>query len=316
MLREVMRHYGKTLLYYQCAENIAPPVEIMNELIPVLPRYRTQVANPSPLRSKMKDAPLPPVIPLIERPSENAPGNSAPLYYLTKRQLSEPKQVVTTRVIVVGGSLSAYAVLETLLFIPYLQLPHVYLVMENPPASIVPQKNKHVSKSGNNTDYTGGLSIVDAGEPIDQMMKACGYNNHVTVIKGKLTDIDRQNKAIIISDETVVEYDLLVLSCEMQDLSYKEFPETHVMHPFRAAEKGVFGIGNTFLDKAALKWIQKNYNKNPAAGVIIYGNSVEAWNAVGRLILLDLIDKSRINWILPDMDLPELGDDLVNNSLF
>jgi NADH dehydrogenase FAD-containing subunit len=43
-----------------------------------------------------------------------------------------------------------------------------------------------------------------------------GLAHRVTIVKGRLTDIDRDNRAIVISDEIVVEYDLLVLAAGVQ----------------------------------------------------------------------------------------------------
>lgn len=42
LLREVMRRYGKTLLYFQALKELSPPKEIMEEFVPVAPRRRLQ----------------------------------------------------------------------------------------------------------------------------------------------------------------------------------------------------------------------------------------------------------------------------------
>lgn len=310
MLREVMRQYGKTLLYYQCPTGKAPPIEIINELVPVLPRERAQTPTLSLLRSKVVRDSTPDVVqPLLERPAEGAPDRSVPLYYLTKRHLSEPKQVVSTRIVVIGGSLAGYALLETLIYVPYLMMPHIYLVMESPPHAVKPN-NRSTNSSSN--EYAGALSVNDAGEPLDQTIKALGFGHHVTVISGRLTDIDRGNKAVIISDETVVEYDILVIAGETQDLSYKSFEETSTLHPMKASLRGIFGLGNPVADRSAIDWVIKHQSDNANSALVIYGSSLEAWNAVGKLINMDLIDTARINWIIPDIDLPELGDDLID----
>lgn len=347
MLREVMRHYGKTLIYYQCPENCCPPIEVLNEMIPVLPRTRMQAALPQLPRGRVKEVPPPEPLPLVARPSENAPSNSCPLFYIAKNQLVTPKQIVSTRIVVVGGCLSTFPLLETLMFVPYIQLTNVYLVMESPPTAVT-ENNKgskanseppareyspppSPDKSGAGTpkpvkltevckhalysseaDYAGCLSVVDTCEPLDQMVRAMGFNHTVTVIRGRLTDIDRAHKAIIVSDETVVEYDILVVAPGTHDLSYKQFQIYSTLHPVRAADKGMFGIGSCFEDRRAVNWIRKMQYKNTFAGVVVYGGGLEAWHAVGRLLQMECIEKSRINWIIPDTDLPDLGDDLVS----
>jgi NADH dehydrogenase FAD-containing subunit len=36
------------------------------------------------------------------------------------------------------------------------------------------------------------------------------------LVQGRLTDIDRKNRAVIVSDEVIVEYDVLVLASGVQ----------------------------------------------------------------------------------------------------
>jgi len=241
---------------------------------------------------------------------------------------------------VVGGCLSVFPLLETLMFVPYLQLTNIYLVMETPPTAFTennkaikqddanavpmgeltpsasPQKGgapetlgspggtkpvkltdacKHALYSSE-ADYAGCLSIDDTSEPLDQMIRAMGFNHTVTVVRGRLTDIDRAHKAIIVSDETVVEYDLLVVAPGTHDLSYKQFQVYSTLHPVRAADKGMFGVGSCFEDRRAVNWIRKMQSKNQFAGVVVYGGGLEAWNAVGKLLTMDCIDKTKINW--------------------
>ena len=42
LVREIMRRYGKTLLYYQTAKDSPPPREVVEEFVPVMPRKRMQ----------------------------------------------------------------------------------------------------------------------------------------------------------------------------------------------------------------------------------------------------------------------------------
>jgi hypothetical protein len=62
----------------------------------------------------------------------------------------------------------------------------------------------------------GCLSAKEADIPLNRELLAMGLAHRVTIVKGRLTDIDRDNRAIVISDEIVVEYDLLVLAAGVQ----------------------------------------------------------------------------------------------------
>ena len=111
VLREVMRVMVKTLLFFQPAQHGATPKEIIAEMCPVLPRRRME---PSPGES----------LPLRERPS-SGPDVDKPLFHLTKHMLVRPKKNVFKRVVVVGGSGSAYALLEKLCF-DYANYPNIF----------------------------------------------------------------------------------------------------------------------------------------------------------------------------------------------
>jgi NADH dehydrogenase FAD-containing subunit len=50
----------------------------------------------------------------------------------------------------------------------------------------------------------------------EQELNALGLPARCTLVQGRLTDIDRKNRAVIVSDEVIVEYDVLVIASGMQ----------------------------------------------------------------------------------------------------
>jgi hypothetical protein len=158
-------------------------------------------------------------------------------------------------------------------------------------------------------NYSGCMSVQDLSDPIDTMMAAFGLSDRVSVIHGRLTDIDRSNKAIVISDETIVEYDVLVVASSAQDNSTNKIHSLVGVHPLTCASKGVFGIGNPSADKACLEW-----SNTVSGNIVIYGSGINALAAAGSL-LNEGIDPSRISLIFKEDNLVDIGHYMINDSI-
>ena len=59
-------------------------------------------------------------------------GADRPLFFISKRLLGRPKFDITTRVVIVGGGISTYSILETLCFIPFINIMNIYVISELP----------------------------------------------------------------------------------------------------------------------------------------------------------------------------------------
>lgn len=200
ILQEIMRMCSKTLLYYQSERDVCPPKNILEEFVSLKPRRRMQSGGT--LRTE-----------LVDRPSASIGGlaNDCPLYCITKHFLSNPKDTIARRVVVVGGSCQSYALLDTLCSVPYLNFPNIFVVMDLPPSAISLEQ-KHHEESKYEDNYSGCFSMQNEHYPLEQELFAMGLGHKVNLLQGHLTDIDREHKAIVISDEKVLEYDVLVLS--------------------------------------------------------------------------------------------------------
>eukprot|EP01041_Mallomonas_annulata_P004244 gene4244-8440_t len=311
IMREMMRLYYKTLLFFQSSKSCLPPADVTFEMIPVRPRRRME-----PVLKELNN--------LLHRPTPYADGRMSPLFFVNKRLLSEHKTVIGTRVVVVGGGSATFSLLETFCFVPYLHMTNIYLVLEKTPDpwdSSVTLNTSRGSSSGGDRDrdrdrdrggdqgsfLTGALSPVVQDEQFMQELYALGLANRVTLIRGRLRDIDRDNKAIVLLDEIVIEYDVLILSTGIQD-SFSR------MHPRQCAEYGFFSLGCAETEMAAMKCLRRKYR--PETGVdtddiVVYGCGVNAMAVVGRL-LEEGIEPRRIYWIVPSEITATLGHDMID----
>ena len=214
VLRDIMRLYYKTLLYFQSSKKSSPPPDMIQELRPVRPRKLIQ-----PRIGEVQE--------FATRPTPYADGRESPLYFISKRLLTDPKIQVNKRVVVVGGGPSAMPLLEALCFSPKLHMNNLYLIAEQPPKPWIPATDTdnshdqadysaditdHGSKGGARTERHPRLSPVCDDAFSTEEVYASGLANRVTLAIGALTDIDRSNKAVVISGDVVLEYDVLVLA--------------------------------------------------------------------------------------------------------
>lgn len=208
ILREIMRQYGKLLLYYHADMTYTPEKEILEEFIHVPPRsLREQVSGGEAVEYSKK-------------PSSEGSEAKSPLFVITKKMLSKAKDIVCKRVVVVGGTSHAMAALDTILSVPYLYFPNVFLVLDYlpQPMRIHAKPSLHDHYTGKLPDalapyeYNGCLSVNQVDFPTERELYARGLAHKVRIVRGKLTDIDRENKAVVVSDEVVVEYDLLLIA--------------------------------------------------------------------------------------------------------
>jgi hypothetical protein len=201
VVQDIMRQYGKTLLYYHTPRDVCPPKNILEEFVALKPRRRMQPGGTLQVE-------------MVSRPSASIGGlgSDCPLYCITKYFLSNPKDMIAKRVVIVGGSAHAYAVLDTLCSVPHLHFPNVYLILEKPPVALTLVPTESSEESRLEESYSGCLSVQNEQYPIEQELFAMGLSHKISLLPGHLSDIDREHKAVVISDETVLEYDILILS--------------------------------------------------------------------------------------------------------
>jgi hypothetical protein len=162
------------------------------------------------------------------------PQADSPLYLLSKHLLALPRHLVATRVVIVGGSMQSYALLETLTTDMHMTTyyPNLYFVLgilpgplrDRPgiyPTSLPSSTNTPNNNNNNNNNIlyqqcednlSGCLSLQKGEYPSLTRLTALDLVHRMNLIQGHLTDIDRDHKAVILSDALVLEYDYLIIS--------------------------------------------------------------------------------------------------------
>ena len=202
ILRDIMRQFEKTVFYYQCVKNAAPAAELIEEMRPVGMRRRIQD------REKTL---------VLQREMEM--NNAGPLFIIQKNQLSRHKTTVNSRIVIVGGSIYSFYVLEVLCLSPDLTFNNLYLVSDHPDEP-TPAPHDYYLSSHRYTKvgefYSGCLSVRDIEDPSQHQVTTLGIPYKASIVKGHLTDIDRENRSIVISDELALEYDTLIIASPPQ----------------------------------------------------------------------------------------------------
>lgn len=219
--REVMRYYHKTVLYYQAQKGIQPAIPIVEELIPVQIRKK-EFAKPAEIG--------------LDESKTNSTDMSSiqcnrPLFVILKKEISNMKCTIGKRIVIIGGNTVAFKILESIAFAHDKHVSNIYLIMENPPSpwalSSFPTYDEtdeeSILRKNISDNYSGCLSPKDIDDYTEDELYALGLSNRVTLVQGKLTDIDRKNRAVIISDEVIVEYDVLVLASGCQGFFFSFF---------------------------------------------------------------------------------------------
>ena len=280
-LREIMRMYGKSLLYYQNVETVIPSESIIDDMVPIRPRRSIEYTG---LKVPVK----------------------FPLYCISKSLISKPRTKLQHRIVIAGGSSHSYALLDNFCFHDKISLPNIQFIVDGPPDPLL---SRPCANSTQNQYYCGKLSKIDPESYTRNDLISFAFQHKVTVVDGRLTDIDRENKAIVVSDDAIVQYDILLLSSAPMDNATRGINETRLLHPLSCFKKGIFNIGNEIIDEAAMKWVF-----NTSGPVVIYGSALEVLNASGAL-LAHGIPATRITLVVIEDELPEICHSTITNSI-
>jgi hypothetical protein len=321
IFREIMRQNDKTVLYFQGLKGTAPASEVVEDMIPVSTRRRSQDRKGSATSRTLG--------------TESSYLENGPLFMLTKSRISLPKKTINSRIVVVGGTNYAYSALEVMCMAPDLTFNNIIVVMEHPGTAFTVDEGTYPgSTSLGGTEFSGCLSLQDTEEPSDAVIHSIGLPYKATLVRGHLTDIDRDNKSIVVSDELAVEYDVLLIASPCQDNTVKTFPATKGMHPTLLMDRGIFGIGNPHADERALRWVLKHclgvrsdavpsspsrrgeaaFSSTAENGVVVYGSAIDVLVAAGAL-MQHAVPASLITAVMVEGSLPEIGHGMINESI-
>jgi hypothetical protein len=255
-LRETMRLYRKSLLYSMHYPSTPVPTHLC-EMVPVKPRELAQ-ARPEGSVAHCSEAPA----------DRKSPGDASDsifeqgiisLHFITSKLISEPKVVNNARIVVVGGTDTALALLESLILLPYMHFTSLILVTPNGPAA-----------AGSGMSPTASTSYTD------EDLQRISFNSRVRMVDLPLVDIDREGKAIVLDGEIYLPYDYLVLTSEHCDTSERKL------------ENDTRPLGLHFIKGSnSSVWIEEDVNGwviPQQVPVVVYGDSVRSLAVVGRLL--------------------------------
>lgn len=139
-----------------------------------------------------------------ERKADDETESPFALCFTSKKLLSEPKIVKNSRIVVIGASDTGISFVEALLTITYLQFTNITLIAPGGlPHHHLPSKKTNLKTQS--TSYTN--------EELQKLM----LESRITVLDARMTDIDRNDKNVVLDDGKVVPYDTLVLTMGIQE---------------------------------------------------------------------------------------------------
>lgn len=200
LLREIMRLHGATCIYYKIQYETPIP-DVLKEFVQLTPR--PQIALPAEISRELAASAAAAGEKLgAARP---APFASHALFLVTCKAMSEPKIVNNARIVVLGSSDASLALLETLVSVPYLHFSSLCLVA--PKASQRLRAPRGTFASVADSDET----LAAAADSF--FARACSYTPvevaalnlgaRVRIIEGRMLDLDRQGKAVVMTDGSV-----------------------------------------------------------------------------------------------------------------
>ena len=195
-LSEVMRLFGKTLLFYYDYPNKSTAEVLFQTLVPVRPRLWCGDAK----KTQAQDS-----------------KHGAALYLTTKRLAGVKRIIAESKVVVVGTSASAMSILEEFVYSTQVYMTNITVIVEVVPHGLSPYH--HIPENPDikyKLPFSGCFAITNHQYLSDEEFTALGIYRRVKVKVGRVTDIDRSSRAAIVSDKAVVDYDLLVLSTGVQ----------------------------------------------------------------------------------------------------
>jgi hypothetical protein len=209
--------------------------------------------------------------------------------------LSEPKIVKNSRIVVVGASDTGISFIEALLSISYLRFTNIVLIS---PGGL---PHHHFSEHSNNLK---ACSTSYTNEELKRLM----LENRIQVINARMIDIERQEKKVMLHDETMVPYDTLILTMGLQDqtLNNLGYSTKGILPTPEGKEviEGVISVDDPFVyhhlgpQSNLIKLLSNRKKKND---VVVYGRTLNAYCCIQGLIKRG-VRPHNIFLIIPEAD--------------
>lgn len=291
ILREVLRLTAKTCLFFE-VHNLTVIPDVFHELLHVrsrrfphfLLRNWDHEKDPQPHEDSLyrQDG--------AERDFQDEKQAEFSLCFISKRLVSEQKQVNNTRILVVGASDTGLSLVETLLSLRFLRFTSITLVAPGGLRQLIEAEESLCASSCTHSQLE-----------LKQLM----LENRVAVIDAMMVDLDRDQKKVFLNDDTYLVYDYLVLCLGLQDCTLaKHEYASRGMQPGekKKTAEGIYSLNDPYLyqhwkmEGRLLKIL--NDRKKPS-DVVVYGHTLDIFCAVQGLINRNVAPK-RIVVLLND----------------
>ncbi|XP_067845502.1 cilia- and flagella-associated protein 61 isoform X2 [Heptranchias perlo] len=279
-LKEILRMTFKSCLYYPVYPKLSQHkmnsphahslTSALHYLVPV--RRRRQIIYP--LDELGINAPS-------KRVTQDKPKYA--LNHINRKLTLEPKVTVNSRIVVVGASEVGISFLETLVFCPHLRFNNITFIstcgLPGIHSNPVCRRFQVRSHSYDHYDYT-----------------LMSLQSWVNVVIGKMIGIDRAAKHVLITGDTKVPYEHLILCTGQQyqipcptGVDVKELltnQDVTVDPNQQFTEKipsNLFILNNHGECENALHWLKRR-SVNTKGNIIVYGNTIDAYITLNTIL--------------------------------
>ncbi|CAG2250100.1 Cilia- and flagella-associated protein 61 [Mytilus edulis] len=300
-IKEILRQGKKTSLYFPLypaytnkeAVDQHSLVTSLNDMVPV--RARRQITYPLEQLA-------------INAPSDRVLKKQEPyaLNHVNRKLVLEPKVTINARIVVVGASNVGIGFLEQLAYCPHLRFNNLTLVSPHGlPGEMAPDELRD-QMLGNDFCY-GQENYANIS-----------LRTWINVVYGKMTNIDRKKKLVIVNNGTVVPYDHLIISVGLQyqipaptdadldtGVTNAELPNPPDRRYFKNPPKNLFTINDAYDAAVSLYWIE-NYLLKSQRNLIIYGSTLDAFCCAQTLLTMGVPGREFIWYNLPYCSRPHV----------
>lgn len=225
------------------------------------------------------------------------PSHDYPVYFLTKRLISEPKTVIHSRIVVTGASKTGLSFMKTLVMIPYIHFTNIYIVS--------PDGLSKTNKLG--SFFVGDTSDLKKSELLIALKRP-----NIKIVYDKLERIERQDKEIVCVSSDVIPYEYLILAISR----FYSMPAA-VTDASDFPEEGVVSLRNEQSFQEGMEQYISHILKttNELSQIVIYGSNEDTFSTAHALVEYYNVPPSKITFVSPEGSSKMFADDRLERKM-